>query len=152
MTFSLHEKCVFFNFYQGAYATINPMRGRINIARIAFWLGLGIVLYIFFLLILEGGKSYRLHNQADQITSEISQLQSDTKTLEYKIAYYTTDIYKERLAREKLGLKFPGESVVIVRGSKPEKAQSSLQFNQPIRPVETSNFQAWLEFLFGNSR
>lgn len=128
------------------------MLGRINFARIAFWLGLGIVLYIFFLLILEGGKSYRLHNQADQINAEIEQLESDTELLQYKIAYYTTDVYKERLAREKLGLQYPGESVVIVRGSKPERAKSSLQLSQTDERITGSNFQSWLEFLFGGER
>ena len=110
------------------------------------------VLYIFFLLIGEGGKSYKLHNQADQINAEISQLQADNELLEYKIAYYTTDVYKERLAREKLGLQLPGESVVIVRGSKPAKTASSLQLSQPQQAPPSSNLQAWLQFLFGNKR
>lgn len=131
---------------------LNHMRGRINFSQIAFWIGLGLVLYIFFLLIGEGGKSYRLHSQADQINVEMSQLQADTELLEYKIAYYTTDAYKERLAREKLGLQFPGESVVIVRGSKPARTTTDLRLNQVTRPVPSSNFQAWLEFLFGNKR
>ena len=126
------------------------MRTRINYSRIAFWLGLSLVLYIFFLLIVEGGKSYQLHDKADRINAEISQLESSTELLEYKIAYYTTDVYKERLAREKLGLQYPGESVVIVRGSKPERSTTSLQLDQAESPVPSSNFQAWLEFLFGN--
>ncbi len=126
------------------------MRTRINYSRIAFWLGLSLVLYIFFLLIVEGGKSYQLHDKADRINAEISQLESSTELLEYKIAYYTTDVYKERLAREKLGLQYPGESVVIVRGSKPERSTTSLQLDQAQSPVPSSNFQAWLEFLFGN--
>lgn len=128
------------------------MRTRLNYSRIAFWVGLGLVLYIFFLLVLEGGKSYRLHNQADQITADIGQLKADTELLEYRIAYYTTDVYKERLAREKLGLQFPGESVVIVRGSKPERSNASLQLNQAEQPLPSSNLQAWLQFLFGNKR
>ncbi len=123
-----------------------------NYSRIAFWLGLGLVLYIFFLLIGEGGKSYKLHSKADQINAEIDQLKADNDLLDYKIAYYTTDVYKERLAREKLGLQLPGESVVIVRGSKPEQTTASLQINQSQQPVASSNFQAWLQFLFGNKR
>lgn len=110
------------------------------------------VLYIFFLLIVEGGKSYKLHNKADQINAQISQLQADTELLEYKIAYYTTDMYKERLAREKLGLQFSGESVVIVRGSKPARTTSSLQLSQPQQPAPSSNLQAWLQFLFAAKR
>jgi hypothetical protein len=135
-----------------AMLQLNHMRGRINFSRIAFWLGLGMVIYIFFMLIGEGGKSYRLRNQADKINVEISQLQEQTELLEYKIAYYTTDVYKERLAREKLGLQYAGESVVIVRGSKPERTKSSLQLNQTEEALPASNFQAWLEFLFGNKR
>lgn len=126
------------------------MRTRINYSRIAFWLGLGLVLYIFFLLIVEGGKSYQLHSKADRINVEISQLESSTELLEYKIAYYTTDVYKERLAREKLGLQYPGESVVIVRGSKPERSSTALQLDQIQSPVPSSNFQAWLQFLFAS--
>lgn len=99
---------------------------------------------------MEGGKSYQLYNKADRINAEISQLESSTELLEYKIAYYTTDVYKERLAREKLGLQFPGESVVIVRGSKPERSTTSLQFDQAQSPVPSSNFQAWLQFLFAS--
>lgn len=128
------------------------MLRNINFSRIAFWIGLGLVFYVFILLIGEGTKSYKLHNKADEITAEIDQLKADSQVLEYKIAYYTTDLYKERLAREKLGLQQPGESVVIVRGSKPNSALPKVQLGQVSQPVPTSNFQAWLEFLFGKQR
>lgn len=125
------------------------MKRRINVSRIAFWLGLAVVVAIFISLVNEGGKSYRLHNQADQIQGEINQLKADSEELTYRIAYYNTDSYKERLAREKLGLQLPGESVVIVRGSHPDTKPASLQAVTAAAEPK-SNFQAWLEFLFGN--
>ncbi len=124
------------------------MKRHINVSRIAFWIGLAVVAIIFISLVNEGGKSYRLHNQADEIEGEISQLKADNEELTYQIAYYNTDSYKERLVREKLGLQLPGESVVIVEGSHPTAEASSINSN-PIAVVPTSNFQAWLEFLFG---
>ncbi len=121
---------------------------RINFAKIAFWVGLTMIGYIFILLVGEGSKSYRLHNQADQLQGEISQLQSDTEELSYKIAYYATDMYKERLARQELNLQAPGESVVIVR--RPVVvAQPKIQMNQPVTREPKSNFQAWTDFLLG---
>lgn len=118
-------------------------------SRIAFWIGLILVIYFFIALLNESSKNYKLSQQADQLESQIAQLQSEVEDLGYKISYYKTDLYKEKVAREKLGLQQPGESVVIVPGSK-EDTKSVMQASKPANQPPKTNFQQWADFLFGS--
>ena len=70
----------------------------------------------------------------------------------YEQKYYQTQEYQELEVRERLGLAFPGESVVIL----PPNSQQATNSEQTIADqtaaiVEVSNFQQWIRFLFGGN-
>ncbi len=130
------------------------MRKVFNFSKTAFWVGLIFILYMFAILTNETGKNYQLRSKSDELEQEIAQMQSQIEELGYKVTYYRTESYQDRLAREKLGLQKPGESVVIV------KKDNNQTFEVPAENIKLqdkdeyelskSHWQQWREFLFGS--
>ncbi len=119
-----------------------------------FWIGLIVIIYMFAILANETSKNYQLRSRADELEGQISKLESDIQELGYKVTYYKTDAYKEKLARQELGVQAPGESVVIVKDDQAEQQQSqdtkavALKTDDQIES-EKPNYQQWWDFLFG---
>lgn len=132
------------------------MRKLFDFTRLAFWIGLGIIIYMFAVLTNETGKNYNLRAKTDELDNQITQLQSQIEELGYKVTYYQTSDFKEKVARDKLGLQKPGEQVVIV-----QKADTPIEEVVPAQQVELKtkeeieaekpHWQQWREFLFGSS-
>lgn len=128
-----------------------------SISKIVSWAGLVIVLYMLAILTSETGKNYQLRSKSDELEGQISQMQSQIEELGYKVTYYRTDAYQERLAREKLGLQKPGETVVIIKkdtaftqgDGNGEVAQLDLKTDEQLQNSK-SHWQQWREFLFGS--
>jgi cell division protein FtsB len=131
------------------------MKKFFHYSRIIFWAGLVLVLYMFVIVATETGQNYRLRNRADELQTEIDQLKTQISQLGYRISYYKTDSYQDRLAREKLGVQAPGETVVIITGdgqtkqttayplpTEPNRVQAAADSDKP-------NWQQWLDFLRG---
>lgn len=129
------------------------MRKFFNFSKAAFWVGLIIVVYMFAILTSETGKNYNLRSHSDELEEEINQLQSQIEELGFQIQYYKTDVYKEKLAREKLGLQKPGETVVIVPKSETQlnpTVQSTRLYTTTETQPTKSHWQQWRDFLFGS--
>lgn len=90
-------------------------------------------------------KNFQLRQQITQLETEIQQLEEQKIELGYRIAYYQTDAFKEKEARDKLGLQKPGEGVIII----PPKSVDSGAKKKPSKPK--SNWQQWMEFLSGRN-
>ena len=82
-------------------------------------------------------------------------MEQQIQDLGYKITYYKTDSYRERLAREKLNVAAPGESVIIIKDDK----RNTNKYDESVNKValktdeealsEKPNYQQWWIFLFG---
>jgi len=98
-------------------------------------------------------KNYTLQKQVDykQQQLELAQLQTTNLQLEQK--YYQTSEYQELAARQDLGLAQPGESVLIL----PPNSQAAINADSQSAtqttavPLLKSNFQQWVDFLFGGN-
>jgi len=77
------------------------------------------------------------------IEDENKQLEQSNLELQYQIAYFQTDLYKDKAARAKLGLQAPGESVIIL--PKKEETKVVVKTTKQTR----SNFAQWIDFLRG---
>jgi cell division protein FtsB len=60
-------------------------------------------------------QNIEMGQQIKRVKTETAILQDQRDILKEKVLYYQTDSFREREAREKLGLQMPGESVVIIR-------------------------------------
>lgn len=88
-------------------------------------------------------RNYELQQQIAKIEDNNKALEQSNLELQYQIAYYQTDLYKDKAARAKLGLQAPGESVLIL----PKKPETK-QLAADTRP-KRSNFAQWIDFLRG---
>lgn len=115
---------------------------------LAFWIGLIATMYVMAALINLSAKNTALREKADRVEEDIIVLENDVDTLKAQIAYYQTDAYKERFAREKLGLQAPGESVVIVGRGDAEQGVKPEATTDTTLPTK-SHVEEWGDFLFG---
>jgi len=99
------------------------MKLRLNII-------LGVTGIIVFLILLSLAQEM---NQRWQIQREIQRLELEAKELENSVIelenlnqYFRTDDFQERLAREKLNFRAPGEEVVLI----PENVQEGGAINE----------------------
>ena len=130
------------------------MRKVLSFTKAAFWIGLIVILYMFAILTNETGRNYQLRSRSDELEQQIAGMQSQIEELGYKVTYYKTESYQEKLAREKLGLQKPGESVIIIKkdGVNETEVQGetvSLKTQEQI-DAGRSHWAQWRDFLFGS--
>ena len=110
------------------------------------FIGTVIVLYLAVVLIQTVQRNYTLGKQIDTLNAQISLLQSQKEQLSYSIQYYSTDSFRDREARSKLGLQLPGENVVIIPRPSPTPSATA---DDAANAGKRSNFSQWLAFLGG---
>lgn len=107
------------------------------------------LLYVLYLL----GRSAWLNAQSNQKVTElrikIAQLESENNRLRYLIVYQQTDSFRELEARQKLGLKKPGE-LVIALPAEPAPAEIAQANESTIVATDPLfNLSAWWNYFFG---
>lgn len=100
-------------------------------------------LYLAFSLFGTIRRNYELQREISKIEENNKALEQSNLELKYQIAYFQTELYKDKAARAKLGLQAPGESVIIL--PKQEKTEQSAETKKATR----SNLAQWIDFLRG---
>lgn len=97
-------------------------------------------------------RNYSLQKEVDNKHRllQLTELQRDSLALQKR--YYQTEEYQELAVRESLGLVRQGEKVLVLPKAEPQEGSGdelggSLGASQAV--VQTSNFEQWLNFLFG---
>ena len=118
----------------------------------------------FGLAVWIGTVSYRFFERTGMIKSEIRELEREAKridqenaTLREKIEYFSSASFKEREAKDKLGLKKIDEQVIVVK-TRSETADD--MGNLPIPIIGTGrvaefrppNYVKWWRMLFSKER
>ena len=129
------------------------MRKYLKSGKIILWAGAIALVYMFVILASETSRNYQLRSTADELDSQISRLEGQVEDLGYKITYYKTDSFREKLAREKLNVAGAGESVVIIKDDKRDRAEDSSQSKIELKSdeqvlSEKPNYQQWWIFIF----
>lgn len=79
---------------------------------------ISVTLVIVFLILLslaqEMNRRWQIEREVALLDEEVSNLQKSVIELENLNQYFRTDDYQERLAREKLNYRAPGENVVLI--------------------------------------
>ena len=101
--------------------------------------------------------NYTTSQQIRGLKQEIAALTTQTTHLKNTIVYYKSKTYQELEAKRRLGLKRPGETVVLVPGNvDPEPTTPpSIQRVEPVDPQNapsffdraTSNATTWIDWL-----
>lgn len=96
-------------------------------------------------------RNYALQKEVDLKQRQLQLAELETKSMELEKRYYGTREYQELAVRQDLGLGLPGEKVLIL----PANSQSAKDADTTISDVaavdtlQVSNFEQWMNFLFG---
>lgn len=99
-------------------------------------------------------RNYELQKRVDTKKQQLALLELEASLTEIELEYYRTEEYQDLIARQSLGLATSGEKVLILpqysdwvrqkQAEQKEQADTTL--------TEASNFQQWINFLFGANR
>lgn len=78
-------------------------------------LGLAVIILLSFPLTENISKRNRIEDEVTQLKNEIETLESQNKNLDNLIGYLESDEFVEEQARLNLGLKKPGEKIVVIK-------------------------------------
>ncbi len=96
-------------------------------------------------------RNYDLQKDLDYKKRQLQLAELQTTSLELEGRYYKTREYQELAIRQDLGLVLPGEAVLVL----PPNSQAAKDADKVVRtqvsstPIQTSNFNQWMNFLFG---
>ena len=93
-------------------------------------------------------NNFRLQAQVNNLRQKVEEDTLKAQNLSLENQYYASAEYQELEARERLGKAAPGEHMLLLPANTVVDPQS-LQ-SQVAKQETTSNFQAWLNFFFGN--
>ena len=99
-------------------------------------------------------RNYALQKEVDTKARNLKLAELETQNLKYEQRYYQSEEYQELEFRKRLGLANPGEHMLILPpNSQQAKEADVVAANRPVRASEpTSDFQQWMNFLFGGNR
>lgn len=98
-------------------------------------------------------RNYTLQKELDDKSRQLIVAQLDTENAKLEQRFYKTDEYKELAVRERLGLVTPGESVLILPSNSDAaiNADKALSQTSADKTAPVSNFEQWMNFLFGGN-
>ena len=94
-------------------------------------------------------KNFALQKEVDALQRDIQIAEIENATLQFARQYYGSNEYLELRARQYLNKALPGEHLVFLPAAPKIPAVSPAQ-DRPASPDDTSNFQQWMRFFFGN--
>lgn len=100
-------------------------------------------------------RNYGLQKELDAKLRQQKLVELQTQNLALQQRYYRSSEYQELAVRERLGLVNPGEKVLIL----PPNTQAAKDADAVVAdksvvtaPQPASNFEQWMNFLFGGSK
>lgn len=119
--------------------TVSRLVLMVVIAAVAVWMAMVIQVL---------NNNYKLQRQVDNAKLDSQMLELENQNLRLEQLYYRTDEYMELSARSLLGKALPGEHLVVL----PRVLHASKAKRSGGAVVTKSNFDQWLDFLFGQNR
>ena len=94
-------------------------------------------------------QNYELQRSVNQKRQQVEIEKLKVALLEYEAKYYESNEYQEMAVRQRFGKGLPGEKQLIVPST--DSAQNKTR-RQPTPTKQPSNFQQWMNFLFGGNQ
>ena len=92
-------------------------------------------------------QNYELQRAVDNKKQQLEVEKLKVALLGYEAKYYESEEYQELAVRQRLGKGIPGEKQLIV----PSTDTTNPAQNTATNPQPVSNFQQWMNFLFGGN-
>jgi cell division protein DivIC len=117
---------------------------RIFHSRLFLAVVLIVLLVVFGLELNQWQQRRKVDAEIKHLVEEQSALEQRNNALQQSLQYFSSDAYKEKLAREQLGLKKDGE--IVINFPTEGVADSGKQKSEP-----ANNPQKWWEYIFKKS-
>ena len=127
-------------------------KGRISPIFVKIILVLGVVIFVFVAIAIykETSKKNQIQSEIQKLKDEAEKIGKDNSNIQEKIAYFQSQDYMEKEAKDKLNLKSPDEQVVVVKPTIMKEAQAPEQ-KDPVAPpqvVVVANHLKWWNYFF----
>lgn len=93
-----------------------------------------VAMLILFSLAQEMNRRWQVQREVTRLEADVNKMERKVVELEQLNAYFSTQDYKERLAREQLNFRAPGEKVVLI----PERVAGAQQTNPAANTTEAT--------------
>ena len=99
-------------------------------------------------------RNYDLQKTIDSKQRQLKLAELETQNLQYEQRYYKSAEYQELEVRKRLGLANPGEHVLLLppNSEQAKNADAALTKKVATTLEPVSNFQQWVNFLFGGNQ
>ncbi|KKU79713.1 MAG: hypothetical protein UY05_C0023G0005 [Candidatus Peregrinibacteria bacterium GW2011_GWA2_47_7] len=133
---------------------MNATGSTSNFTKVVLLLEFLLVSYMLYVLMSSVYRSYQIDRHIEQFELENTQLAVENEQLSKDFKYYTSPEYKDKIAKQSLGLVNPGEEVIVLPAD--ETVVVSLieqeQESNERRWDSYTNAQKWWIFFFDRDR
>jgi len=105
-----------------------------------------VILYLFYIVGRSVWLNYQSNLDIEKEENNVESMAEENDYMQYLIAYFKTDSFKEKEARSKLGYKAPGENVIALPVDQEEEKQPDSP--EEDADVREANYILWWEFFF----
>lgn len=113
------------------------------------FVGLIVIVLLAFPIYKVVNKKYVIDQEIADLEKEIVDLETSNKDLKGFIGYLESDQFLEEQARLKLGLKKPGEEVIVLKNEASSTEMSEEELARQ-RQENLTNPERWWEYFFNN--
>jgi cell division protein FtsB len=108
--------------------------------------------FVSYKALKESKRSQQIENEIESLRQEAEKIRQGNNSLQDKIAYFETQDFQEREAKEKLNFQKPNENVAIVKPVPKDENQDSekkeVEDKVPEETEKISNYQKWWNKFF----
>jgi len=110
-----------------------------------------LVLWVVYVSSKQIERSRRISEEVASLQTEADKIQRENETLSEKISYFSSSDFREREAKEKLGMQKTDENVVVIKSSpaisgNTDTEQRSASTEE--KKVSVSNYMKWWQIFF----
>jgi cell division protein FtsB len=122
-------------------------RTKVFLIRISIILGMVVLFYALYKLSNVIYQQNATEREIMSLQEEIDRLDKENRNMEDMIAYFKTDEFKEKEAKDKLNLVKDGEQVVFLKEKEVIK-EEELEEQKPEVTVDKPNYYWWWHYFF----
>lgn len=119
-------------------------------------IGFVVIAYMLFNLAISVYNDYQVNLRLNSYIEENDRIASDNLNKQDEYAYFNSDLFKDKYAKENLNRLQPGEKVIVL----PEKTENLFLENSVLEKKEEkigkvillSNREQWKKYFFGDER
>ncbi|MEK9151495.1 MAG: septum formation initiator family protein [Patescibacteria group bacterium] len=125
------------------------MTARTWWVRIVIAVLLGLVGWVLVVSSKQIERNRRIQDEVSALETEAAKIRRENETLSEKISYFSSDDFREREAKQKLGLKKAGETAVVIRQSPDTDAgtEAAMEVRQG-DSGDIPNYEKWWKIFF----